>query len=72
MEALYLLVPLSLIAVLVAIVLFFRMSATGQFDDDQGPAFSVLLDDDRPPLPPDETDVTPEQSPAPSSDKSAR
>lgn len=48
MESLYILVPLSLIAVVVAVFIFFRMNSAGQFDDDQGPAMSILLDDDRP------------------------
>lgn len=46
MESLYLLIPLSVIVVVVAAVFFFRMSRGGQFDDDQGPAWSILLDDD--------------------------
>ena len=46
MEVLFLLVPLSLLGLGVAIWLFFRMNASGQFDDDQGPAWSILLDDD--------------------------
>lgn len=49
-EALYLLVPLSLVAVGVAVLAFFRMSASGQFDDAEGPAWSVLMDDDRAPI----------------------
>ncbi len=49
MESLYILIPLSLIAVGVAVFIFFRMNSAGQFDDDQGPAMSILLDDDRPP-----------------------
>jgi len=48
MESLYILIPLSLVAVVVAVFLFFKMNASGQFDDDQGPAMSILLDDDRP------------------------
>lgn len=47
MESLYLLIPLSALAVVVAAVIFFRMSESGQFEDDQGPAWSILLDDDR-------------------------
>jgi cbb3-type cytochrome oxidase maturation protein len=46
-ETLFLLIPLSLIALGIAVMFFFRMNATGQFDDDQGPAWSVVLDDDR-------------------------
>lgn len=49
MESLFILIPLSLLAVLVAVLIFFRMNSTGQFDDDQGPAMSILLDDDRVP-----------------------
>jgi len=49
MESLFILIPLSLIAVIVAVLIFFRMNSKGQFDDDQGPAMSILLDDDRAP-----------------------
>lgn len=48
MEALYLLVPLSVIAVGVAAYVFLRMSDSGQFDDMDSPAHSILHDDDRP------------------------
>jgi cbb3-type cytochrome oxidase maturation protein len=48
MEALYLLIPLSVVAIFVAAWLFLRMSDSGQFDDMDGPAWSVLHDDDRP------------------------
>ena len=48
MDVLILLVPLSLAGVALAVVLFFRMSASGQFDDVEGPARSILLDDDTP------------------------
>jgi cbb3-type cytochrome oxidase maturation protein len=47
MEALYLLVPLSLVLVGVAIWLFFGASDSGQFDDLEGPALRILRDDDR-------------------------
>lgn len=46
MESLFILIPLSLIAVLVAVLIFFRMNSTGQFEDSEGPAMSILLDDD--------------------------
>ena len=39
--------PLSLVAVGAAVLVFFRMNADGQFDDTEGPAWSVLMDDDR-------------------------
>lgn len=46
MEALYLLVPLSIGVVFLAIWAFFAMSDSGQFDDMTGPAVRLLLDDD--------------------------
>ncbi len=51
MESLYLLIPLSLVIVAIAVWIFFRMHASGQFDDMDGPAHSVLMDDDRPRAP---------------------
>ncbi|MCL4746403.1 MAG: cbb3-type cytochrome oxidase assembly protein CcoS [Burkholderiaceae bacterium] len=53
MEALILLVPLSLVLVAIAVWLFLRMSDGGQFDDLEGPAHSILMDDDRPGAPGD-------------------
>jgi cbb3-type cytochrome oxidase maturation protein len=47
MEALYLLVPLSLVIVLIAVCAFFAMSDSGQFDDLVGPALRLLEDDDK-------------------------
>ena len=46
MEALYLLVPLSIGIVFVAIRVFFWMSDSGQFDDMVGPGLRVLEDRD--------------------------
>ena len=48
MEALYLLIPLSIVIVFIAIWVFFRASDSGQFDDLVGPAMRILQDDDRP------------------------
>lgn len=47
MEALYTLIPLSIVIVFIALWIFFRMSDGGQFDDMEGPAFRILQDDDR-------------------------
>lgn len=49
MESLYLLVPLSLIMVGVAVWIFFGAADSGQFDDLEGPALRILRDDDSPP-----------------------
>jgi cbb3-type cytochrome oxidase maturation protein len=46
MEALYLLIPLSLVLVAVAMWIFFGAAQSGQFDDLDGPAWRVLNDDD--------------------------
>ena len=46
MEALYLLVPLSIGIVFVAIRVFFWMSDSGQFDDMVGPGLRILQDRD--------------------------
>lgn len=46
MEALYLLVPLSVIIVAIAVWIFFGAADSGQFDDLEGPALRILNDDD--------------------------
>jgi cbb3-type cytochrome oxidase maturation protein len=48
MESLYLLVPLSICLVALAIWVFFGAAQSGQFDDLEGPALRILRDDDRP------------------------
>ncbi|RZI42738.1 cbb3-type cytochrome oxidase assembly protein CcoS [Herbaspirillum sp. HC18] len=48
MESLYILIPLSIVIVFIAIWVFFRASDNGQFDDLVGPALRILQDDDRP------------------------
>ena len=46
MEALYLLIPVSVGLVALAIWVFFGAADSGQFDDLDGPAHRVLQDDD--------------------------
>jgi cbb3-type cytochrome oxidase maturation protein len=46
MEALYLLIPLSVVVVFVALWVFFRAMDGGQFDDLEGPGMRILQDDD--------------------------
>jgi cbb3-type cytochrome oxidase maturation protein len=48
MEILYLLVPLSVAAVLLIAVLFRWALQEGQFEDLEGPAHRILVDDDTP------------------------
>lgn len=47
MEALYLLVPLSVMLVALAVWIFFGAAESGQFEDLEGPAMRILVDDDR-------------------------
>lgn len=46
MESLYLLIPLSVVIVFIALWVFFRAIDGGQFDDLEGPAMRILQDDD--------------------------
>ncbi len=46
MESLYLLIPLSVVLVFVALWVFFKAMDSGQFDDLEGPAMRILQDDD--------------------------
>ena len=48
MEAMYLLIPLSVILVFLIAVVFWWSLRSGQFDDLEGPGYRVLMDKDRP------------------------
>lgn len=48
MDAIYLLIPIALILVVVAVVVFFWAVKSDQFEDLEGPAHSILFDDDKP------------------------
>lgn len=54
MSILYLLIPLSLVLLGLAIWAFFWAVKSGQFDDLEGPAHRILFDDD-------DNDLSPEQ-----------
>ncbi|KAI5916925.1 cbb3-type cytochrome oxidase assembly protein CcoS [Thauera sp. 2A1] len=45
MESLYLLIPVSVILVFIIGVLFWWSLRSGQYDDLEGPAYRLLLDD---------------------------
>ena len=47
MESLYLLIPLSVVVVFIALWVFFRAMDSGQFDDLEGPGMRILQVDDR-------------------------
>lgn len=48
MESLYLLIPISVVLVFLIGVAFWWSVRNGQFDDMEGPAYRILMDDDRP------------------------
>jgi cbb3-type cytochrome oxidase maturation protein len=51
MEIIYLLIPLSVILVGLIIWIFLWAIRSGQFDDLEGPAHSIIMDDDSPQIP---------------------
>ena len=50
MDILYLLVPLSVVLAFLIGAVFWRAVRSGQFDDLEGPAHRVLMDDDSGPV----------------------
>ena len=51
MDILYLLIPLGLLILGIAIAAFIWAVKSGQFEDMQGPAHRILMDDDDPLIP---------------------
>ena len=49
MSILYLLIPLGLVLLGLAVAAFFWAVGSGQFDDLESPAWSVVMDDDESP-----------------------
>ena len=56
MEIIYLLIPLSLVLVGLIVWLFVWAIQSGQFDDLEGPAHQILMDDDSPDTTPADQD----------------
>lgn len=46
MDIVYLLIPLSVVLIAVIVTAFLWAIRTGQFDDLEGPAHRILIDDD--------------------------
>jgi cbb3-type cytochrome oxidase maturation protein len=51
MEILYLLIPLAVIFLVIAVGFFLWTIRSGQYDDMEGPAYRILMDDDDPMIP---------------------
>jgi len=49
-EILYLLIPVSILLLLVAVAAFVWAVKNGQFEDMEGPAYRIIMDDDNDPL----------------------
>ncbi len=64
MEILFVLIPLSLILLGIAVWAFFWAVKSGQFDDLDSPAYRILLDEDEPSdSPPEEEQEAPGEPP---------
>ena len=50
MSILYVLIPMSIVLLIIAIWFFFWASNDGQFDDLDSPAVRILMDDDETPM----------------------
>ena len=70
MEILYLLIPVSILLLLVGVVAFAWAVRNGQFEDLEGPAYRIIMDDDNDPLIPPPPGQ--KQNPQADSDKSAQ
>lgn len=51
MEALYLLIPIAIGVMIVVVIAFIYTVRSGQYDDLEGPAYRILMDDDDPLIP---------------------
>jgi cbb3-type cytochrome oxidase maturation protein len=56
MNILFLLIPLGLVLLAIAVGAFFWATRSGQFDDLDTPGWSVVMDDDKKPRPAGRTD----------------
>jgi len=61
MESLYLLIPLSVLLVFVIGIVFWWSVRSGQFEDLEGPAYRIVMDDDRPKPTATEAEEAPKQ-----------
>ena len=51
MESLYVLIPIGIIVMLIVVVGFILTVRSGQYDDLDGAAYRILMDDDDPRIP---------------------
>ncbi len=65
MEIVYFLIPLTVFIMIIVAVAFIWAVRTGQFDDLEGPAYRILMDDDDPRIPRPADGQTDKDSPTP-------
>ncbi len=63
MEVIYYLVPVALVILVIAVGIFFWAVKSGQYDDMEGPAHRILMDDEE--LPPAESPESDRDRPQP-------
>ncbi len=51
MDILYLLIPLAIVIMIIAVAAFMWAVKSGQYEDLEGPAHRILMDDDDPRIP---------------------
>lgn len=51
MDALYVLIPIAIGVMIVVVIAFIYTVRSGQYDDLEGPAYRILMDDDDPRIP---------------------
>lgn len=65
MDILFLLIPVSVLLVFVIGVVFWWSIRQGQFEDLEGPAYRILMDDDRPQTSINAPEPMPDDDPSP-------
>ncbi|MBK8453465.1 MAG: cbb3-type cytochrome oxidase assembly protein CcoS [Thiofilum sp.] len=59
MDALYMLIPIAIGVMFVIVIAFIYTVKSGQYDDLEGPAHRILMDDDDPRIPHQSTEPQP-------------
>ncbi len=72
MDALYVLIPIAIGVMIIVVIAFIYTVRSGQYDDLEGPAYRILMDDDDPRIPSKTTNQPPSaKKQAEKTDKSA-
>lgn len=58
MEALYMLIPIAIGVMIIVVIAFVYTVKSGQYEDLEGPAHRILMDDDDPRIPHNPTQVS--------------